>query len=283
MKTIYTLVLLMFVNSLIRAQIPNASFEHWTNSTPNGWYITDPATIVRTTNAYDSTYAVRLNVVMEGPFASSGYLWSGDSGTDGNFPLASVPAALNGWMIGHFAGSDQMTINAQVSINGLVAGSIGINVAPNSAVYKQFSFSFDTANVTPGADSAYLEFGLINITTGALDTTTYYIIDDLSMGPFLNLGTGIAQPNANAFLETCSPNPASNTANIIYSITGNSTISVTMYDVLGNKVRTLLDGMQQTPGRYKIPTDVSMLGNGVYFYSLNVDGQSYTQKMIVSK
>ena len=50
-----------------------------------------------------------------------------------------------------------------------------------------------------------------------------------------------------------------------------------------SKVKTLLDGLNQTSGRYKIPVDVSEFADGLYLCLLNVNGQSFTQKLVVSK
>ena len=44
----------------------------------------------------------------------------------------------------------------------------------------------------------------------------------------------------------------------------------------------MLDALDQSSGRYKIPTDVSDLADGIYFFRLVVDGQKYTQKLVVS-
>jgi hypothetical protein len=85
-----------------------------------------------------------------------------------------------------------------------------------------------------------------------------------------------------AVLEPSNPNPANTISNIIYSIPVYSSVTVTLFDIMGRKIETLLDNANQAPGRHQLPVDVSMLSSGIYFYRLTVNGQTYTQKIAVT-
>jgi hypothetical protein len=95
--------------------------------------------------------------------------------------------------------------------------------------------------------------------------------------------TGIAPINSvSAILESSNPNPASTISNIIYTIPVYSSVTITLRDVMGRKIETVLDNAMQLPGRHTIPIDVSMLSSGIYFYELTANGQTYTQKFAVT-
>ena len=284
MKKIYIFILLLFMTMLAQAQIPNSGFENWTAGMPNGWWASSqtPADsfISRSGTTHSGSYSLRLNTIFTGGFASGPFIYSGDS-TNYNFPISSIPQALYGWYIGKIVDTgDELTINSETLSGGLVVGGNTVTgITQPSAVFKQFIINYSSWTGGSGPDSAYIEFGIQNF-QGPLGTGTFFIIDDLSFG---TASTGIAPITETAVLEQCSPNPATGMANIIYSISGRSTVSLTLYDMVGQKVKTLLDDTEQTEGRYKVPTDVSELSNGVYVYSLNVNGISYSNKLVVSK
>ena len=74
---------------------------------------------------------------------------------------------------------------------------------------------------------------------------------------------------------------------ISYRTTKNSLLeykkSLSLFDMVGHKIKILLEDLDQSSGRYKIPTDISDLPGGIYFYQLNVNGHLYIQKLVVAK
>ncbi|HEY6171293.1 MAG TPA: T9SS type A sorting domain-containing protein, partial [Candidatus Kapabacteria bacterium] len=58
------------------------------------------------------------------------------------------------------------------------------------------------------------------------------------------------------------------------------TISIELYDVLGNKRMTLADGIYET-GVHAIPIDTKDIPQGSYFVRLQTSGQVITKKLIV--
>ncbi len=59
-------------------------------------------------------------------------------------------------------------------------------------------------------------------------------------------------------------------------------ISLVVYDILGNKVSTLVNE-QKNAGQYEIVFDASELTSGIYFYTLNAGQFSETKKMLLIK
>ena len=281
MKTKITCLLILVASAFsLSAQIPNASFENWTVNEPSNWitYNSIVAGIVtQIADPHAGSKAVKLNVV---PFLGNntgGSLFSGSSAGNTYFPVSSPPAALHGWYKFHpMVATEELTILSLVkdlvSATGVAAGA----VSTNTLVYTEFIINYNYISAAV-ADSAYIFISLSE--PDSVRIGTYAIIDDLSFGAAL----GVDELSNTNLLEPCSPNPTSQVANIIYRISGSSKVSLELFDVLGNKIKTLLDELHQTTGRYKIPTDVSDLADGIYFYVLNVNGQPYTQKLVVSK
>ena len=59
-------------------------------------------------------------------------------------------------------------------------------------------------------------------------------------------------------------------------------MKLSVYDVLGNEVKILVD-QRQLEGQYEIEFDASNYASGIYFYKFEVNGFSDTKKMIILK
>lgn len=84
------------------------------------------------------------------------------------------------------------------------------------------------------------------------------------------------------------PNPFNPTTNIRYSLPKAASISLVIYNTLGQKVATLIDGQEQGAGNYNyVWNGKDMNGNnlssGIYFYQLNANDYSITKKMMLLK
>lgn len=275
MKTLTTL-LFSAIGSALLAQIPNPSFENWTGSNPNNWNTsnaTNPGTVTKSSNAWAGNFAVELNNVS----GTGGAIESGNP-SSGNFVNAGNPVALNGWMILNSVGNDQLDLLASTQLATMTNnGLAGFADSTTNTVYKQFSACFTYTTGT--ADSASIIFVLTN-SSGNTHTGSYAIIDDLSWGSCIS---DVPEISKDVTLEAAYPNPANDFCNIVYSIPGTSTVSVSLFDISGRKVMNILNNTNQTSGRYKIPVDVSSLANGIYIYTITVDGVPYSQKLSVLK
>jgi hypothetical protein len=68
------------------------------------------------------------------------------------------------------------------------------------------------------------------------------------------------------------PNPARQQATIRYALPEKQEATIRLYDVLGRRVRTVLNGRT---------LDVGALPSGVYFLRLQAGGQTRTQKLTI--
>lgn len=109
------------------------------------------------------------------------------------------------------------------------------------------------------------------------DTTSVVSVEDI-------YGSNIPQEY---FLSQNYPNPFNPITTIEFSIPEEGSVSLVIYDVLGNEVATLVNENLQA-GSYKTEFDshsgeVRNLVSGVYFYTLKTENFNQTRKMILMK
>jgi len=78
------------------------------------------------------------------------------------------------------------------------------------------------------------------------------------------------------------PNPFNAQTKIEFSIDVRSEVSISIYNLLGRKVATLLEGIEN-PGRYSVIWEAKDIPSGMYFYRLTANGHQNTKKMVLLK
>jgi flagellar hook assembly protein FlgD len=78
------------------------------------------------------------------------------------------------------------------------------------------------------------------------------------------------------------PNPFNGSTTIRYSLPEPSYVTIEIYDILGLKVETLVQGIQPA-GRHQIVWDAGDASSGVYFYKIMTPGHSEAKRMILIK
>lgn len=78
------------------------------------------------------------------------------------------------------------------------------------------------------------------------------------------------------------PNPFNPATTISYSIPKAGNVTLKIFNVLGQEVKTLANGFQQA-GKYTVTFDASSLTSGVYFYSLSSENFNQVKKMLLLK
>lgn len=78
------------------------------------------------------------------------------------------------------------------------------------------------------------------------------------------------------------PNPFNPITQIEYHLPKRTRVLLTVHDLLGKEVRTLVRAVQG-PGVYQVPFDAGMLTAGAYFYTLKTDDFEQTQTMTLLK
>ncbi|KAF0151759.1 MAG: endonuclease/exonuclease/phosphatase, partial [Ignavibacteria bacterium] len=78
------------------------------------------------------------------------------------------------------------------------------------------------------------------------------------------------------------PNPFNPTTVIKFSMPVEGTVSLKVYNVVGEEVETILDTYKGA-GTYEVNFDASKLSSGVYMYTLRTEKMSLTKKMLLVK
>ncbi|MFA7332246.1 MAG: DVUA0089 family protein [Candidatus Delongbacteria bacterium] len=78
------------------------------------------------------------------------------------------------------------------------------------------------------------------------------------------------------------PNPFNPATTISFTLPESGFASLKVYDTAGREVATLVNGLSAR-GDHQVTFDGSQLSTGVYFYTLQFNGQSQTQKMVLVK
>lgn len=109
-----------------------------------------------------------------------------------------------------------------------------------------------------------------------------YLKLDLSLLTYSGVSDDKA-PHATAFhLAQNYPNPFNPATKIDYTVEKAGTVSIKVYNSLGQEVATLLNENLQ-PGSYQVAFNGSKLASGVYLYKMIAGGFSETRKMVLAK
>ncbi len=74
------------------------------------------------------------------------------------------------------------------------------------------------------------------------------------------------------------PNPFNTNTTISYKLEENAQVKLELWNVRGQKIRTLVD-QKQMKGNYNLPVNIENI-KGVYFYTLKINGRQISNKMI---
>mgnify|MGYP000026492615 FL=1 len=83
-------------------------------------------------------------------------------------------------------------------------------------------------------------------------------------------------------LEQNYPNPFNPSTLIKYSLAKDAMVNVSVYNTIGERVATLVNGFQQA-GRYEVSFNAGNLTSGVYFYSIEAGDFKSVKKMLLMK
>jgi len=108
---------------------------------------------------------------------------------------------------------------------------------------------------------------------------------DLMIFPVINMVSGIQNyvTKGDISLYAASPNPASSSININFSLNNSaSKVEIEVYDVTGKVVKTI-KANDFTPGKNSITVDLSNLESGSYMYSITANSTKMFSKFVVTK
>ena len=212
-----------------------------------------------------------------------------DSPTEGQI-ISGDNAEVTGWVLTELPNqiaTDGSTIF--VYLNGEFIGKPVYNIYHEGAASKYpgyanaagagFSFYLDTTTYPDGVYTLNLmvldNAGNTNKKIGArsvkiINTIITKVEDDLIVPEKTEL--------MNAY-----PNPFNPSTQIEYHLANNGVVNVHIYDVLGRKVKTLVDNQYQQAGRYRLSFSTNELTSNVYFCRFTTENQSFVKKLLYLK
>jgi len=161
MKTLYTFLLLMFISTLINAQIPGANFETWQTITfeyPQyaDWTIyherttpDDVGLLEKSSDASDGDYAIKFNTYGTDDFGYIVYGQLEDEGPGGGIPFADDPDQITISYKCNMASGDSATIWVWLSSGGSQITTDNFKVGGTQLTYKDTTFSLSAYTETP--------------------------------------------------------------------------------------------------------------------------------------
>ena len=119
------------------------------------------------------------------------------------------------------------------------------------------------------------------------DVVYYRIIPILNSGvggasPVVKVGLGNEKESVTAKLDSNFPNPFNPTTTIRYEVYATQHIRISVWDLSGQMVASLVDGVQ-TEGGYEVYFNASELPSGTYFARLVADSGVQTHQMLLMK
>ena len=179
----------------------------------------------------------------------------------------------------------------QLGADGVLGESVTVNwLEGNLSADPLFNFPSTVYDYSLQTASPCIDAG---INTFVLDGETIvdlqpdqYNGSNPDMGCFENMGTvGI---NHKGFVPTDFklsqnfPNPFNPTTTIHYDLPKQSYVNVTIYDLLGQRVKTLIE-QNQDAGYKSVQWDATNISSGMYFYQIRVGEYVQTRRMILLK
>lgn len=207
-----------------------------------------------------------------------------------NMPGGGVQNGFAGFEIGIFNPNGQNMMmwpmmGGHISFNNQVQIQLhyneiqlqGFNIDENTIEVKAWDES--SSSWVP-VSSAVVNTADNTVTLSSNDLSSYYILT----GQQLSLGVDDQQSLIlkGFALEQNYPNPFNPSTSIRFRLNRSAQVRLSVYNVLGQKVVDLLN-QRMDAGEYAIDFDASGLTSGIYFYELNVDGQSQVRKMNLMK
>jgi len=160
----------------------------------------------------------------------------------------------------------------------VLAGHAQLTLAPlvhAEAVDTRPDLQTDTTKTTKTTESPKKRAGhKAQATAGSSIPVTVTVVN-------LTTGDEPVLPNS-FFLDQNYPNPFNAATVITYGVPEDAHVHIGVYNVLGQRVATLADGMH-TPGRYEATWDPKGLASGAYFYRMIAGSFRRTRHMIQLK
>jgi hypothetical protein len=176
--------------------------------------------------------------------------------------------------------STSLTINNYRVYRKYGASAWQLHTTVSSSTYEYTDGSVSLSGGQAGTDVQYKVTAVYN--TSSETSASNRVTVNVQGGEIEKLGVLGNNFLAEYKLEQNYPNPFNPTTIISYSVAENSFITLKVFDVLGNEISEIVNGVKE-PGNYSASFDASHLSSGIYFYTLKANGYTLTKKMLLAK
>ncbi|HYF04112.1 MAG TPA: T9SS type A sorting domain-containing protein, partial [Patescibacteria group bacterium] len=83
-------------------------------------------------------------------------------------------------------------------------------------------------------------------------------------------------------LNNVYPNPTTSNAEFTFEVPSVQVVRLTVANALGQTIAIPFEGTAQ-PGLTSVPFNASSLSNGMYFYTLHIEGKKLVRSFVVAK
>jgi len=209
--------------------------------------------------------------------------YSGTAGKYAGIKLLSHTAGVNHYAIDNIGGggggmdiSDGFDTNEKYTALSTSRANAGVAGTGNDVCDVVSSGPFTIA----AGDSVKVAFALIagdslpDLQTSAVNAQTMYD-GVVAAASVQNLGD-----ENNTMIVY--PNPANSASTVLISIAQAGNVSLELFDMLGRSVKTIASE-RMAAGQHVMNVDVASLQNGMYYYSLTLNGKKYTSKLMIAR
>lgn len=262
------------------AGIPNGNFEDWTSFGLYSW---------TTNNSYGQGFITESKDAYSGSAAVMGQTIP-DTGSalcpklKLLLPTREVPGALEGYFRFAPSGNDRFVVlvKAYKQSEVVAQGTFVDSAAVDSYHVFQVNINPVAGKSDSLSDSLTIEVTLLPGDSARFHDGTTFLVDDLSFGNVTAVSSGRLQVPSEFKLYQNFPNPFNPTTTILYSVPRRAAVTLIVYDVLGRKVATLVDGTK-SKGEYRVEFNASRFASGVYFYRLKAGSYTRVRKLLLLK
>jgi hypothetical protein len=215
---------------------------------------------------------VQKDIFAHGPLHDGGVV-SLDSPGDTVFADSLYPVTAT---VQNFGGFPE-TFDVVATIDGYVDTVQVAGLVPDSFLQVNFTYW-----QVPSADSVAYTMMVCTYVVDDADSTNNCAQESVfACIPVGVLGQGIRRPQVLKFgLDENRPDPFYHSTVISYSLPAAAQVTLSVYDITGRLVETLVNDAQQ-PGIHQVHWDRKDNLSGVYFYRLNAGEFVETRKMVV--
>ncbi|MBI5402175.1 MAG: T9SS type A sorting domain-containing protein [Ignavibacteriae bacterium] len=242
-------------------------FGNWTTS--NTWAVTS------------TQYHSPSNSFTDSP--TGNYVNNTNNSMTLNFPLntSSMPVIFLSFWHRYYTEAGYDYCRVEVSSNN---GSTWNEITSYNGNAQ--TWAYQSFNITSYCNSSANVRIRFRLTSDASQIFDGWYVDDIKITGYQSIPTGvgnIGNITPNKFeLQQNYPNPFNPSTQINYSVAKEGFVKITIFDVIGREVKTLVNEVK-TPGFYAVDFDGASLSSGMYFYRMESGYFVDTKKMTLIK